>query len=307
MMRILCSLGIFALTVSSLALSQQCTTYVAVNAFDSRTKADLHGLTARDFEARTGKASLPVVSIRPLFRNRVLVLVDASATDNASARNAALESIADFVREAPPGMPIAFGVFGERAVFTNGFLTDQESLDTGLQHVLAQSNSLGPRPGLFAALRQGLAMFRKHQAGDTILLLSNGADHLSAGRTSELAKEFLHNGARLQLLVTMRPGLPSGPSSILSISDRLDHVSDSLIRLANRTGGVLMGFMNSDWFDLASSGYLLGISTSARKDKPRSWKLKIRDSAEEASQADIFYPEQLSPCSTTMVAAMRFK
>jgi hypothetical protein len=53
--------------------------------------------------------------VKPIFSNRVLILVDQSSGNQES-----MHAVADLVREAPPGMPAAFGVLTERAVFTHG-------------------------------------------------------------------------------------------------------------------------------------------------------------------------------------------
>ena len=75
---------LFALVLGiSVASAQQCATQVAVNAFDSRTKNFLYGLTPADFQASMGHAPLEISAVGPIFRNRVLVLLDAGGRPGA--------------------------------------------------------------------------------------------------------------------------------------------------------------------------------------------------------------------------------
>lgn len=104
--------------LASLAHGQQCSTQVPVNAFDSHTRAFLFGLTPADFEATLGRSKLTVTGIKPIFRNRVLVLLDAG---NRPERKS-LQDVMQLVDQAPSGMPVAVGIFAQHAVFTRLYL-----------------------------------------------------------------------------------------------------------------------------------------------------------------------------------------
>jgi hypothetical protein len=62
--------------------------------------------------------------------------------------------------------------------------------------------------------------------------------------------------------------------------------------------------MNSDWPEAATSGYMLSVVTPAVKKGPHHWTLRIRDAGNDVPPADLFYPEQLSPCVAPLVAAV---
>lgn len=293
---------IFIALLASLAPAQQCTTQVAVNAFDSRTRNFLYGLTPADFQAAAGRDQLRITKVQPVFRNRVLVLLDSSARP----RQEDLKAMAELVTEAPPGMPVAFGLFARHAVFTRGFISDPDLLSSAVGEAMAQANDLGTGSALPAALAQALDLFGPHQPGDTILLVSNGSRHESRRAIDKLRKEFRRRGTRLQLLVGLQPassGSGNDASLLFAGWTLTDNMSDSLVQLANSTGGALMGFMNSDWLDAASSGYMLSIVTPMEMSKPRNWTLRIRDAGNDVPPADLFYPEQLAPCATPMIAA----
>jgi hypothetical protein len=293
---------LFAAGAVCLANAQQCTTSVIVNVFDAQTKAALHGLTADDFAARAHKANLQVVTVKPVFRNRVLILVDRNGINQDSLRD-----VADLVREAPPGMPVAFGVFAERALFTRRFITDSDQLSASLDEVVTHSADIGSRPALAPALLQAVDLFGPHQPGDTILLVTRGEARESRARMNQLRNAFRRRGTRLQLLM----GVLAAPSfhaqngaQIFAGWDAGENFSDELIRLANNTGGVLMGFMNSEWLQAATAGYMLSINRQARQNNAQKWTLQLRDAGNDVPPAELFYPERLSPCTSTEVAAL---
>jgi hypothetical protein len=289
--------------LSSYATAQQCTTSVLVNAFDARTKTSLRGMRASDFSATAGRDPLRVESVRPVFRNRVLVLLDLSGQGPGPQRATVLQNIVDYINDGPQGMPVAFGVFAENAVFTNGFSSDPESLASSLHSTVQRATALGGHSHLAGALRQALAIFGQHRPGDTILLVSNGEGRTSRAQWNSLAREFSRRNVRLQLLMDT-PGI-SGleGSSFLSGFEAADHINPTLIKLANRTGGVLMGFMNSEWYNVAASGYLLDIRESQRT-KSKNWHLRVRNYDDEFGVTPVlFYSRQLPGCSASLLAS----
>jgi hypothetical protein len=304
-MRIRLALWLTILLLSSLAFAQQCTTQVPVNAFDSRTRAFLYGLTPADFDAAVGHAQLRISSIEPVFRNRVLVLLDSRLNQD----HALLTAMSALVSEAPPGMPVAFGILGSHAVFTRKFITDPDDLSSAVDRVVAKSNSAGEGITLSAGLTQALDVFGAHQPGDTILLVTSGVERESRKKMGRLRKEFRRRGTRLQLLMGLLPVESSRPgdfAQLISAWDQAENFSSQLIQLANVTGGALMGFMNSDWLHAASSGYMLSIVMPA-KTRLHNWKLRIRDTGNDVPPADLFYPDHLVPCSAPMMASLPVK
>lgn len=297
---------ILFLLLASLAPAQQCTTEVAINAFDSQTKNFLYGLTAADFQAAVGPDHLRIWKVQPVFRNRVLVLLDQSGHPGQES----VQAMAELVTEAPPGMPVAFGLFARRAAFTHGFIKDPDALSSAVREVMAQANYLGTGSALPAAIHQALDLFGPHQPGDTVLLVSSGGQRENKRTMEKLRKEFRRHGTRLQLLAGLLPsrsGRSNDPSLLFAGWALTENMSDNLVRLANSTGGALMGFMNSDWLDAASSGYMLSIVTPADMTRPHRWRLRIRDIGNDVPPADLFYPEQLAPCAAQVVAALPVK
>ena len=273
-----------------------------MNAFDSATKADLHGLKAGDFEARALGQDYSVLKAVPVLHNRVLVLADARGASSLSQARA----IAEMVRmQAPPEMPVAFGVIAQQPVITRGFYSDYDLFGAAMVKVFSVSHA-APRQAaasLEAALRQGLLLFGPARSGDTILLITAGKrdDHLNA---QKLAREFNEHQVRLQLL--MPPEAPPSGDTIplFSSGDAADQFSSRLLELAARTGGALMGFMNSDWLGAASSGYMLSIDLPQNNGKGKLMSIELRD---KEGTADLFYPEQIAGCMASYSASAAAK
>jgi hypothetical protein len=290
--------------LASLAHGQQCSTQVPVNAFDSHTRAFLFGLTSADFQATVGHSKLTISGVKPIFRNRVLVLLDAGNHPDRKS----LEDVAQLLDQAPSGMPVAVGVFAQRAVFTGNFTSDYDLLISSAHRLIQDADALGSGSNVHHALKQALDLFGPHQPGDTILLVTGGNEHESKRAFNDLRREFRLHGTRLQLLAGLFPAAPSqAASEIFSAWTVPENFSDRLITLANSTGGALMGIMNSDWPEAATSGYMLSIVTPAAMKGPRPWSLRIRDAGNDVPPADLFYPDQLSPCAAPMVAALPAK
>jgi hypothetical protein len=271
-----------------------------VNAFDSTTKADLRGLRAGDFEARALGRDYSVLKADPVLHNRVLVLVDARDARSLTQTRAMSETVRE---QTPPEMPVAFGVIAKRLIVTRGFYSDYDVFGTAIQKVFSRSRVASGSKGasLEAALRQGLALFSPAKSGDTVLLITSGTrdEGLSVRK---LAREFNEHQVRLQLLM---PGENTSSGSALSVFsswDAAEHFSSRLLELAARTGGALMGFMNSDWLDAASSGYTLSINLPQNSGK--LMKVDLRD---KLGNADLFYPEQIAGCTASYSASAAAK
>ncbi len=277
---------------------QTCTTQVVVNAFDSATKADLYGLRADDFEASASGRDYSVLKATPVLHNRVLVLADARGAKSLSQARA----IADLIREqAPPEMPVAFGVITGQAVLMRRFYSDYDLFGAALANLFSHSHAAPGNHGapLDAALRQALLLFGQPRSGDTILLVTPGS-HDQGINVRKLAREFNQHQVRLQLLMPSESISSGGPLAVFSSWDGADQFSLRLLELASRTGGALMGFMNSDWVGAASSGYMLSIDLPQTDGKGKLLKLDLR---EKEGNADLFYPEQVARCAANYSAS----
>jgi hypothetical protein len=283
-------------------LAQNCTTYVLIEPFNTKTGHGIDGLKAESFQALMGNASLPVVSATQDFNNRVLVLTESSGSADNKEVSMLVRAIADKARKAPTGRPIAFGAFAEEAVIGKEFLTDPQKRSSAIDEVLAQAARLpGKYVSLFDSLHQAIAVFGPHQPGDTILVLTDGHDNKSKRNLHDMEREFAASGTRL--LVVIRPKFaPTGVYADFRQHAREENLSLKI--LSSRTGGAYTGFKNDRFLEFAWAGYLLGIQAPAALDKPKDWKLQVKNSTGKADKNVVLYsPWQLTPCGPVTTAA----
>ena len=274
---------------STLAVCQECTSYVLVNAFDEKEKVpvSLLNFSPQDFDARLEKSQVPVVGIKPVEHNRILFLLDMSGSSKGSDTAGIVDAVVAMAKQAPEGQPIAFGVFAERALFTSGFFPSAQQRNPGIDEIVSHAGSLGKSAAFFDVLHEALMQFGQHQPGDTIFLIAEGMDRTSKLSYEDLEKEFSAKGTRL--LVGIRSGRSAFPLIARGIS---------LANLAATTGGGAVGMNGLGWPNITSSGYLVAINLPPDMNKPKSWKPKLRDSTKATfGKPTLIYPQHLAPCN----------
>jgi hypothetical protein len=287
----------FILICSALAVGQECTSYVLVNAYNEKEKAEVNltSFSPADFDARVEKTQLSVVSIKPMEKNRVLILLDVTDRKDSDI-NRLINGVANAAKQAPEGMPIAFGIFADKPLFTPAFFRDAQQRGFNIDKVMGQADSVGKYRALYDALHEGLALFGEHQPGDTIFLISDGENGKSKRSYLDLEKELATKGTRLLTATRLPQG---GPLPLSRIG-----VEMALGKLGLMTGGGGVPLTTLDSLDWISKGYLLGINMPASMDKPKPWKLKIRDSAKvPPGKPTLTYPQQLAPCGKQLAAS----
>ncbi len=295
-------LSLIALAAPAL-LAQNCTTYVVVDPFNAKTGHGIDDLTAERFQALMGNASLPVVSATQSFSNRVLVLAETTGSADNKDVEELVRGIAAKARFAPAGRPIAFGAFAEETIISKEFFADPEKRWPAIQEVLAQSARLpGKYASLFDSLHQAIAVFGPHQPGDTILILTDGRDNKSKRNLNDMEKEFAASGTRLLVVVRPKFTLTGIFGDFKRQHDREENLSLKI--LSSSTGGAYTGFRNDSFLEFAWAGYLLGIQVPATLEKPKEWKLQIKDSNGKVDKnAFLYSPWKLTPCGPVATAA----
>jgi hypothetical protein len=281
---------------ASAIFAQSCTTYVLVDPFDGKTGTGMDNLKAENFDAKMGSLSLPIVSATQSFINRVLVLIEIRGANIQQAR-ALVQGSAS---HAPAARPMAFGVFAEEAFISKEFSDDPQKRSASIDEILTQAAQLPAKDtALYDSLHQAVAAFGAHQPGDTIVLMTDGQDYKSKHSPTDLTKELTANGIRL--LVVIEPkAKPVG-------RDFAQHARESdraLKIMSSSTGGAFNHSAYGKTLEFAWAGYLLGIQTPATLDKPKEWKLQIKNTKGEIDKNALVYsPWKLPPCAATTTAA----
>jgi hypothetical protein len=284
------------LLFASIGFCQDCTTYVVVNAFDTRLHIDIETLKAEDFEARMDNTSLPIVSVTDNYKSRLLVLVEVDGADDPKIGEK-IDIATRWARQAPDGQPVAFGIYADRAVFTHGFSSDEKERARQISAVIEESSSLGKRVALFDALHQAARLFGEHQPGDTVMLLGFPYDDKSDHSVGDIEKEYLTAGIRLMIM----------DREIVSRVSRdylwSNHYPEKRLfaDVPDETGGANSSVFDPHFFGFPWRGYLIGVKVPPNMRKPRKWQLRIRKSVQRLfPHSHLYYPEVAPPCNTQM-------
>lgn len=287
------------LMVSSLAIGQECTSYMVVAVLDPATGEEITNLKVEDFVARAGSLPLPVVSAERNFSNRLLVLLEAdglAANDKAADE---VNTIANLAREAPDGKSISVGVYAGRAVFTKDFDADEKERTAEINGVIEEADALGKKVALFDALHEALVRFGAHQPGDTVLLVADPYDDSSHHSAAEVEKEYMATGTRLAVMLRQ----PLSRVNRDFMWSRHDREKTTFETLTARTGGSYTIF-GAHLFRFPWKGYMLGVQVPQGVHRPGKWKLKLSSSAQVAVRhPKLYYPEQLPACVGPTTAA----
>jgi hypothetical protein len=294
---ILSCLALALIFTASAALGQNCSTYAIVDVFDGKTSHGIDNLKTENFEARAGNLSLPIVSAKQDFNGRVLVLLQIDSSPEQRRMQADTEAMVDTIRRAPPGRPVAFGVFAEKTFISREFVADRQKRDAMVDGVLAQAAQLqGKTSAVYDTLHEALAAFGPHERGDTILLMSDGVDYSSKRNPADLQKEFLASGTRL--LVLIEPDVRPTVANTLSGFHR-KVAAPGLKQVSSATGGAFVYHESSNILDFAWAGYMLEIQVPATWDKPKEWQLRLKDSSGKIDKKALLYvPWKIAPCSS---------
>jgi hypothetical protein len=286
------AINVLAITVCR-AAAQDCTTTVLASFYDQLTKSEIETLKTSDIEVKVGGTTVPLLNATRDFNNRVLILVE---TDGAN-KNDRIEEVVDMVtrqaRQADEGKPVAFGMFAEKALFTETFLPNPEKRSAAINGVVEESGSLGKRVALWDALHQALTLFGPHQPGDTILLIGEPYDDASHHSAGSVEKEFVNSGTRLFVMRRVRSSRVERDFAWKS------HEFEKTIieRMTQETGGLWSEYVAS-LIRFAWAGYLLEIKLPPGMNKSAKLKVQLRgDAAQVHRKTNFYYPALLPPCS----------
>jgi hypothetical protein len=288
--------------LGTVAFCQDCTTSVVVNVFDDRLRADIQTLTAEDFQARMDGKPIEVVNSQQDYNSRLLVLVEVDGAAKSEKLQDRVDAITLMAKEAPEGRPIAFGMYADKTILTEDFITDPKKRARQIDSVVEDARSLGKRVALFDALHQALRLFGQHRPGDTILLVGSPYDDKSDHSLSEVEKELLASGTRLMAMVREGMSRVGRPDFAFNTHEREKSL---FLDFAELTGGAHSEF-DPQFFGFAWRGYMLDLKMPDGLRKPHKWSLKVRGVKEGFFRHTfIFYPQMLPTCRVAQAAGTK--
>jgi hypothetical protein len=283
----------FALVPCCLA-QQDCTRTVLVSFYDQPTKNEIQTLKTEDFELKIDGKKLPVVSSTRDFNNRVLILLETNGTSSSGKVDDIVDMVTRQARGVDKGKPVAFGIYSDKAVFTDGFISNPKRRETAIAGIMDEAGNLGKRVALWNALHEAIKVFGPHQPGDTILLVGEPYDDKSNRSAEAVEKELLDSGTRLFLMRRIRE----------SRVDQADfgwrsHDFEKMIidRMTHETGGLWSEYVPT-LIDFAWAGYMLDIKLPPGIDKPHKWKVEFHgEAAQVHRKTNYYFPARFPGCS----------
>jgi hypothetical protein len=289
--------GLLILLSSSWMFGQECTRYMVVDVFDRKTSHGVDALKAANFAAKLDGQAVPVVSATQNFNNRILVLVETSGPSDEADGTRIVHEVTDQAHNAPSGKKIAFGAYSKKSAFTKGFVADKQLRAAAIDEVMTQEFSTDERFALYDALHEALLMFGDHQPGDTILLVSDGFDNNSRRSGSDLEKELIASGVRLNVVIR-KAADALGRHLEAGVGGQKLIARGDLRSIASLTGGMYVWGVSERALEFTWAGYLIGVQMPAGLRKAKPLVLEFRNASGKPSKdAWIAHPFEVAPCA----------
>lgn len=317
------SLSVFIL-FATVAVGQDCTESFQVSVIDQKTGGFVAGLNPGSLRANFGKIPLTLVALEPVRSRRILILFDesgsmsptsdSSLTHRAVALRAIKQILTGAINELPPGVSVEYGLFNAKAVFGEGFFHEAGELQKSMDEVRSRFGKTGfGETALYDAVHEALLRFQAFQAGDTVLLVTDGEENHSKRFVKDLRNELQTAGVRLLtiLLHWNESSFPVGSSvvefrelvgnsggSSLDVNTSSNSWSDK--KTVNSNTQVVRAF----WYGRVLSGYIARVQVPGSLRQPEKWTLSVNKDG-SALQRELLpvYPSHINPCPVAAAQA----
>jgi hypothetical protein len=305
-------------------VGQDCTQAIPIDVLDRDTGASIVPLTAEALRAKTGDTALPVIALNRIRTSRIIVLIDESGSMGGSespeihldqALRPIKQTLSELMEDLPPGVSIGYGLFNDKWLFSDGFVSDPNELRRRVEDVTLRFGKMGHgKTALYDSLHEALLNLGTPQLTDTILLLTDGGDNSSQRSAKQLEHEFRVAGARLLTMIVYLSQV-HGALSPSEIDQR-----DSVQALVSNTGGSSLAVNGARryWIDKKASAayvqlvryfwqhqvlarYTAYVQVPAALRNEQKWKLWLNSDADpRLKHGVVVYPNRLSPCPVTV-------
>jgi hypothetical protein len=311
--------GFFIVPLLALsAAAQSCTQEVPISLIDGESRKALRGVSLGQLEAKSRKANLPLIELRPLRTRRLLILSDRSGsiTNTAdgvgshtkAASEAALQALDDFLAELPADVAVEYGAFSDVSMFTESFLPGPSHLRSSLRTVNGRFPVKGHRStALYDAMNEGVGRFADPGMEDAMLLLTDGGENASRSTFKSVEKNL--RASHIRLFVILFADRLFQPEEVAA--------RQQLIIMAQNTGGhvFVMDAELPGWTfekpvkkaiaelhqfcaEEVLKGYLLSVQIPVSMKKETSWRLTLQGNA----KAVVIAPDHLRPCGAVQAS-----
>jgi len=298
-------------------LAQDCSQAIPAILVNGETREAVPAMTADRLHAKAGKMAIPNTGLEPISSFRVLILIDASGSMDPSGPpfvherkaleilNKALDELLD---QLPPHVRLEYGVFNNSADFGPEFTADAQQLRKSLVDSTERMKVHRIKStALYDAVKEGLERFDSPQPGDSILMLTDGADNTSRAKPQQIQEEAARKGVRLFTVLLVGRGTISSPT---------EGLPQTMFDFAERTGGSVhvIDVSKSSWTDTKErdkakqefrrffsnevlTGYLVHLKIPADSAKERKWVLAVDRLPGQKTRTMLSYPSRLNSCS----------
>lgn len=301
-----------------------CTSYrVRVNVIDKDGYA-IAGLRAEDFQGRFRGKPVKIVSVRTDTRAaRIVIVLDASGSmrgrkESGYGRWKLASGIAAHATlTLAPRNRVALLMFSEKT-FIVGFAEGQQAILRELQSIQADSAiETRVRGGttLYSAIVEAAQVLTPPEAGDAMLIITDGLDNLSSERADQMASLLIDSGVRM--FVTL---FPEAPGTVGAGSRGLKRTIRQFQGIAAMTGGWVLRVNSKKGgqeptFQLGSEAdaepaeqlsrlyaamteaYEIVVELPQAVDKPREWQLElVPRPGLKPQDYQLAFPRKLLPC-----------
>ena len=281
---------------------QQCTRTVMVSFYDQPTKNEIQTLKTEDFEIKAGNKKFPVVSSTRDFTNRLLILLETQGAAKNDHLDEIVREVTAQAREMGDGEPVAFGIFGEKAVFTKGFFTHTDRRSSAISEVMEEAGNLGKSVALWEALHEALKLFGPHEPGDTILVVTDPYDDKSRISAEKVEKEFIASGTRLFMMRRIHQSRVDSADFAWNTHSFERMVID---RMTQETGGLWSEYVPT-LLRFAWAGYLIQIKLPSGMEPPQHWKVQFHgDAAQIHRHTNYYFPAKFPACSPDLTESVK--
>lgn len=212
------------------------------------------------------------------------------------------QAVEQAVSEIPSGDSIAFLAFsGEKS--TQLEFASQKAAFAELPGIVAWWPGKGiHRTPLWLNIESALQMLTPHEAGDVIVVVSDGRDNESTISMEKLQADLLTAGVTMLAVLVANPYPPipaePGPKDFAALAEATGGAAAAANpRLANdfQLGSSLLPL--DQLIPLLTRQYELDLETSPMR-KPEKWELKANSTAAR-EKLSLLYPQYLIPCTET--------